>query len=191
MDQRKLPNTPGTCQRQKQIEDCLYENLLQKPYHSVSVSDLCKQVGISRKAFYNYYPSKDACFCAILDRAIRDSVLRLTPDTNDPVQVYTAYLEYWKSQKPLFDIIVRNNLGYLFIQQSLHHVMTEERTLLDLLNTPVVKSDTDILSCCMSIQITLLIQWYSRGFDTPAREMAMKYLRLLYLPMFQLPEEGK
>ena len=86
MDQRKLPNTPGTCQRQKQIEDCLYENLLQKPYHNISVSDLCKQVGISRKAFYNYYPSKDACFCAILDRAIQDSVLRLTPDTNDPVQ---------------------------------------------------------------------------------------------------------
>lgn len=191
MEQRKLSNTPGTCQRQKQIEDCLYENLLQKPYHNISVSDLCKQVGISRKAFYNYYPSKDACFCAILDRAIRDSVLRLTPDTNDPVQVYTAYLEYWKSQKPLFDIIVRNNLGYLFIQQSLHHVMTEERTLLDLLNTPIVKSDTDILNCCMSIQITLLMQWYSRGFDTPAREMATKFLRLLYLPMFQLPEEEK
>lgn len=191
MDQRKLPNTPGTCQRQKQIEDCLHENLLQKPYHSVSVSDLCKQVGISRKAFYNYYPSKDACFCAILDRVIQDSVLRLRPNPDDPVQVYTAYLEYWKCQKPLFDIIVRNNLGYLFIQQSLHHVMTEERTLLDLLNTPVVKSDTDILSCCMSIQITLLMQWYSRGFDTPAREMATKFLRLLYLPMFQLPEEEK
>lgn len=43
----------------------------------------------------------------------------------------------------------------------------------------------------MSIQITLLMQWYSRGFDTPAREMAMKYLRLLYLPMLQAPEEGK
>lgn len=191
MDQRKLPNTPGTCQRQKQIEDCLYENLLQKPYHNISVSDLCKQVGISRKAFYNYYPSKDACFCAILDRAIQDSVLRLTPDTNDPVQTYTAYLEYWKSQKPLFDIIVRNGLVYLFLQQNLHHVMAEERTLMDLLNTPVVKSDTDILSCCMSIQITLLMQWYSRGFDTPAREMATKFLRLLYLPMFQLPEEEK
>ena len=191
MDQRKLPNTPGTCQRQKQIEDCLYENLLQKPYHNISVSDLCKQVGISRKAFYNYYPSKDACFCAILDRAIQDSVLRLTPDTNDPVQTYTAYLEYWKSQKPLFDIIVRNGLVYLFLQQNLHHVMAEDRTLMDLLNTPVVKSDTDILSCCMSIQITLLMQWYSRGFDTPAREMATKFLRLLYLPMFQLPEEEK
>lgn len=191
MEQRKIPNTPGTCQRQKQIEDCLYENLLQKPYHNISVSDLCKQVGISRKAFYNYYPSKDACFCAILDRAIQDSVLRLTLDTNDPVQVYTAYLEYWKGQKPFLDTIVRNGLIYLFLQQSLHHVMTEERTLLDMLNTPMVKSDTDILNCCMITQFTLQMQWYSRGFDTPAREMAIKCLRLLYLPMFQMPEEEK
>ena len=194
MEQKKPPHTPASYRRQRQIEDCLYENLLRNPYQAVTVSDLCRQVGISRKAFYNYFPSKDACFAAIIDRTIRDSVLHLAglaSDGANPLRTYTAYLEYWKTQKPLLDIIVRNDLTYSFLLQNLRHVTDEDKTVLDLLKTPQVKSDMDILCCCMSAQLTLLLQWYSRGFDTPAEEMARKYLRLLYQPMFQMPEEKK
>lgn len=107
------------------------------------------------------------------------------------MQTYAAYLEYWKTQKPLFDIIVRNQLLYFFLQQNILFFTEEETTVLDLLNTPEVKTDMDILCCCMSIQTTLLLQWYSRDFDTPSEEMARKFLRLIYLPMFQIPEKEK
>ena len=55
MANRKTTTSATASRRQKQIEDCLYRCLLDTPYQSVSVVDICRQVGISRKAFYNYY----------------------------------------------------------------------------------------------------------------------------------------
>lgn len=66
-----ITNPPASTlayRRQKQIEDCLYENLLRRPYTSVSISDLCHQLDISRKSFYNYYPDKDSCFRSFISR---------------------------------------------------------------------------------------------------------------------------
>lgn len=52
MVMNRIRSTPTALRRQKQIEDCLYENLLHTPYQSISVADLCRQIGISRKAYY-------------------------------------------------------------------------------------------------------------------------------------------
>lgn len=71
----RIHNTPTAQRRQIQIEDCLYENLQHTPWQSISVADLCRQVGISRKAYYNYYKDKEACFCAYIDRLIREGLL--------------------------------------------------------------------------------------------------------------------
>lgn len=187
-------NTPRTSatayRRQRQIEDCLYDNLLHTPYQSISVSDLCRQVGISRKAFYNYYHDKDTCLCAIIDRTLRESVLHLTttvPDNATPLETSVALLDYWKDQKSLYDILLRNNLLHFLMIRYIDYILNEDRTLLELLNTPDVPSDTDILACYTSSQTTLVLQWYLRGFDTPTEEMAKKLLRIMHVPMITPP----
>lgn len=186
MDPVKPYSSATAYRRQRQIEDCLYENLMRVPYSSISVADLCRQVGISRKAFYNYYHDKETCLRAIIDRFCRDATMHISttvPDNATPLEATTAFLEYWKGQKTFWDIMVRNELLYILLQQNINHVLTEESPFLDLLSTPEVKSDSDILACYMSIQITLLLQWYLRNFDTPSEEMAKKFLRLIHAPM--------
>lgn len=191
MEQNRTHNSAAAVRRQQQIELCLYENLRHIPFQSISVSDLCRQVGISRKAFYNYYPDKEACLCAIIDHTLRESVLHITAGVGDnasPLEASTVLLEYWKEKKELFDILVRNNLVHLLLLRNMEYVLREDHTVLDLLNTPDVRSDTDILACCMSSMLTLVLQWHFRGFDTPTEEMARKLLRLLHAPMFHQNE---
>lgn len=191
MVMNRIRSTPTALRRQKQIEDCLYENLLHTPYQSISVADICRQVGISRKAYYNYYHDKDDCFCAIIDRLLRESMIHVTtslPDNASPLETSIKMLEYWKAQRDFFDICVRNNLLHFILMRNMEYVQTEDRTTLDLLNTEDVKSDSDILACYTSVQLTLVLQWYFRGFDTPIEEMAKKLLRILHTPMI-LPAE--
>lgn len=186
MDDIRPHSTATAYRRQRQIEDCLYENMLHLPYPSISVSDICRQVGISRKAFYNYYRDKDACFRAVIRRKLRESMLltaRQLPDDSSPLETTTAMLRYWKSQKEFLDMVVRNQLLHFLLLESIENVMQEESSVLDLLSTPDVKSDSDILACYMSSQITLLMQWYQRNFDTPEEEMAKKYLRVIHAPL--------
>lgn len=192
MESLKPPGTAIAHRRQRQIEDCLFDNLLHCPYGSLSVSDICRQVGISRKAYYNYYHDKESCLRAMIRRKLQESMLHVSsslPDNAPALESCTLLLDYWKDQKPLLDILVRNNLLHFLMLESIQYTLTEDRSTLELLNTPDVKSDTDILSCYMSSHLTLVLQWYLRDFDTPTEEMAKKLLRILHLPLIPLPEE--
>ncbi len=190
--EKKTPRSNASLRRQQQIEKCLYENMLTRPYRSISVSDLCQQVGISRKAYYNYYRDKDACLGAIIDYVLRDSMLHLTTTMSDnatSMEGACILLDYWKSHKELLDMLVRNDLLHLLMLRNMEYLQHEETAALALLDTSELKSDTDILACYMSCQLTLVLQWYYRGFDTPTEEMARKLLRIVHRPLITVKEE--
>lgn len=186
MDYTKVPGSATAYRRQKQIEECLFDNLLQRPYPSVSISDLCHQLGISRKSFYNYFPDKDSCFRAIISRKIHTCILRLTTDLPEKAtdeEVIAFYLSYWKEEKGLFDIITRNNLLYLLMDQCISFLRDEDQSILPFLDTPQLQADSYVLSAFVSVQITLILQWYFLNFSTPLEEMVRTYQRTIYQPL--------
>lgn len=186
MDHTKLPGSATAYRRQKQIEECLFENLLQRPYPSVSISDLCHQLGISRKSFYNYFPDKDSCFRAIISRKLHACILHMTADLPENAQEEESigfYLNFWKEEKGFLDIIVRNNLLSLLMDQCIYFLREEDHVILPFLNTPQLKTDNFVLAGFVSIQITLILQWYLQNFSTPLEEMVRTYQRLLYRPL--------
>lgn len=189
MTVNRIHNSATAQRRQRQIEDCLYENLLHTPWQSISVADICRQVGISRKAYYNYYPDKDACFAAYVDRVIRDTVLESSqslPVNASSLDASAALLEQWKQRKDFIRILVDNHLLNLLISQAIQYVLTEDRALQELLSTDEIPTDVDILTCYTAIQMTLILQWYGRDFDTPTVEMAKKFQRLIHEPLISV-----
>jgi AcrR family transcriptional regulator len=186
MENTKVPGSSTAYRRQKQIEECLYANLLQRPYPSVSISDLCHQLGISRKSFYNYFPDKDTCFRAIINRKIHGCILRMSTEFSENTakeEIIAFYLSYWKDEKNLFDIIVRNNLLSLLMDQCISFLREEDTIIQQILNTPQLKADNFVLSGFVSIQITLMLQWYLQNFSTPLEEMIRTYQRLVHQPL--------
>ena len=180
--------TPNAYRRQKQIEDCLFTNLLQRPYASVSVSDLCLQLGISRKSFYNYFPDKDSCLRSLMTRILRQCILQITsiPQGSSPDRFITAFLNFWKDQRPLLDILVRNKLLFVLLEQSIAFLIQEDRHVLECLSTPLVETDDFVLANFVSVHYTMILQWYRTGFSIPVEEMILKYKRLVYQPLIQI-----
>ena len=196
MDYTKVPGSSTAYRRQKQIEECLFDNLLQRPYPSVSISDLCHQLGISRKSFYNYFPDKDSCFRAIISRKLRTCILRLTTDLKEDAsleETIAFYLSYWKEEKNLLDIIVRNNLIFILSKQCFQFLLEEDNAFLPFLDTPRLKADAYVLASFVNVQITLILQWYLQNFSTPMDEIVRTYQRLLYSPLIsrELAEDCK
>ena len=177
-------NTSTAYRRQKQIEDCLFGNLQLRPYTSVSISDLCHQLEISRKSFYNYYPDKDSCFRAIISRKIRQCILQLTsaPEGSTREDLILLFLNYWKEQRTLLDIIARNNLLYMVVDQCILFFRHEDTAIVQILNTPQLQNDPYVLSVFVTANVTLLLHWYMKGFDVPVEEMVNKYHRIIYRP---------
>lgn len=186
MPANRTRNTATAQRRQRQIEDCLFENLLHTPWQSISVADICRQVDISRKAYYNYYKDKEDCLCSFIDRLLRESMLHVTrnlPDNATALDAAVIMLDYWKEQKSFLDVLVKNNLTYFLTVRNITYAMEEDRAILQQLSTPTVPTDVDIVACYTSIQLTLVLSWHGRDFDTPTEEMARKLLRLLFQPM--------
>ena len=186
MEITKSPGSATAYRRQRQIEDCLYENLLHRPYTSVSVSDLCHQLGLSRKSFYNYYPDKDTCFQAIINRKIQACMLQLTSFSSGNEgnrDAIAAYLSFCREEKAFFDIIVRNNLLLPLMDQAIRYLRDEDRMMLALLDTDLLKNDPYVLSCYVTVNITFVLQWYLENYATPLEEMVRKYQRLLHEPL--------
>ena len=193
MEIAKTPASATAYRRQRQIEDCLYENLLQRPYTSVSVSDLCHQLGLSRKSFYNYYPDKDSCFRAIINRKIRACMLNLTTisaDRDGNRDAIAAFLSFCREEKNFFDIITRNNLVLSLMDQCIRNLREEDTVMMELLNTDLLTNDSYVLSCYVSVNITFVLQWYLENFSTPLEEMVRKYQRLLYEPLILRKDAG-
>ena len=191
MDYTKVPSSATAYRRQKQIEECLFENILLRPYTSVSISDLCHQLDISRKSFYNYFPDKDSCFRGIINRKLHKCMLKLTTDiskTHTEEDAISCYLSFWKEEKSLFDIIVRNNLLSLLMDQCIYFLREEDHSLLPFLNTHQLAIDAFVLSCFVSVQITLILQWYLQNFSTPLEEMVRTYQRLIHQPLIRVEE---
>lgn len=57
---------------QEKILRTASEEFYQFGIRSVSIDDICKKLGMSKKTFYTYYPTKDDLVGAILDRAVNE-----------------------------------------------------------------------------------------------------------------------
>ena len=186
MDMTKSPVSATAYRRQRQIEDCLYENLQQRPYTSVSISDLCHQLGLSRKSFYNYYPDKDACFRAIINRKIHACTLHIasiSTDNSCNLDAIAAFLSFCREERTFFDIITGNNLVSTLMDEFIRYLRDEDKLVMRLLNTDLLKNDPYVLSCYVGVNVTFILQWYLENFATSLDEMVHKYQRLLYDPL--------
>ena len=186
MDITKDSGSTTAQRRQRQIEECLFTNLLQRPYPSVSISDLCHQLGISRKSFYNYFPDKDACLQAIISRKLHTCIRNLRaelPQNPTEEQIIYSYLSYWKEEKNLLDIIVRNNLLSLLVDQCIRFLREEDQSILPILDTPQLQVDSFVLSGFVAMQVTLILQWHLQNYQPSVEEMVRTYERLIYQPL--------
>ena len=50
----------------RSLQEACKQSWTQYGYKKTSVDDLCKQVGISKGAFYLFFESKEALFCEVL-----------------------------------------------------------------------------------------------------------------------------
>ena len=194
MDIIKAPGSATVNRRQKQIEECLFSNLLQRPYPSVSISDLCHQLGISRKSFYNYFPDKDSCLQAIISRKLHTCIHKLrtsVPEGATEEQLIALYLTYWKEEKGLLDIIVRNDLLSLLEDQCIRFLREEDQSLLSVLDTPQLQADSFVLAGFVSLQVTMILQWHLQNYHPPVEEMIRTYQRLIYQPLIFRKTDNK
>lgn len=179
---------------QQHIENCMIEMLKEMSYNAIRISDLCTRADVARKTFYSYYPTKDACFQAVAEHVIINVMIYTNSgmtSNSTTYEYYCRYLESWKQHKWFLDIVRRNDLDFMFIQRGMYLIQIVDAHFIKLLATSEFAADMDILRSYITCDFMLVLEWCSRGFDTPLDEMARKFVRLIHYPFIPLSESAK
>ena len=185
MTQQTPHNTIHAATRQLKIENCLLNNMLTIPYERISVADMCRQMGISRRLYYTYFPDKESCLLSLIDRYIYESIdaISFADITRNLLAQTAAYLSYWKEHSDFLSMVCFQNMKSLVIDRSHLYFLNQNVDILEHLSTPEVKADDTTLWLFAAFRFTVLLQWHEQGYKLPVEEMAQKYLRMLTSPL--------
>lgn len=186
----KQCRTEQSALRQRQLEQGLLLAMQKQHYEQISVSDLCDELGIPRKAFYRYFASKDGALYALIDHALMDFDANATIENawrhvDSPQRYMERVLRYWVENKALLDVLERSNLSGLLIQRAMEY--TKEQ---DTLPNYLASADRQLRDYASMFAVcglmTILVQWHHDGFTQSVEQMAGLALRLFSEPLFTL-----
>lgn len=99
---------------QEQIADALLRLMTEKPFVEISVSELCKEAGISRQTFYTLFSYRENVVLFTLSERHSCKTPYFRSETSYLRQFVESYSDYIYDNRDFLALLVENNIAYLF-----------------------------------------------------------------------------
>lgn len=189
----KLCKTEQSANRQRRLEQGLLQAMLTKHFDEISVSELCTQLGVPRKAFYRYFDSKEGALHALLDHTLMayESFPLVCPEGEKRtlIRELEHFFLFWIRQKDLLDALRRSGLSGELIIRSIHQASAEVSVPKRFLKSDDLEMQRHVTMFGVCGLLSMVLQWHHDGYTEPARFMAEVAVRLLTKPLFPNVEE--
>lgn len=163
--------------QQRMFEHALLELMKEKLFENISISELCRKTGLSRKVFYRLYEAKADVVYAMIDHAILDAESFVPDASVGPGDVH-KFLAYWKSRKELLDVMKANRISALLSQQAVLHIMREEPAITQSFGAGDSPHTQEVMSFYVTGLFALVLNWHDRGFDYSIDELSAVIMEL-------------
>jgi AcrR family transcriptional regulator len=108
---------PIAVRSKKWLCDGLLELLQEKPYNSITITEICDKAGLVRKTFYRHFTSKDSVLVTVIDLMFEEFYKYIHTQNFEPDQMPLAYFTYWEKHKIFLHILIQNQLFSLLNDQ--------------------------------------------------------------------------
>ena len=179
--------TEKSSARQKLIEDALFEMMKKRSYEDITVTDLCEELLMPRKAFYRYFDSKDSALVGYVSRFLGSySHLADSPaaGSRSLQREMETYFSFWKTNREVLEVLDKNGKLSLIIEISLGFPIEKIVSLRRLLPDEEDGMRLHVYRFAIGGLISIMIDWFREGFATPKSEMARLAIRILTKPPF-------
>lgn len=185
----KVCKTEESAMRQQMLEEHLLRAMLAKPYEKITISSLCQEAGVPRKAFYRYFSTMNDALLALVDHTLAGSNTMTLKgwDGSDRVtrEALEYFFTYWLGQKPFLDALTANNFWPLLIERSTAFI-NRQKTGTD--ESPAAADfDKDLPDYFVACGLmTTVLRWYTAGYPGSAKKVAGAVAKLLTEPEISL-----
>ena len=180
--------TEKTAQQQQIFEQTFLQMMLEMYYDEITVSDLCRRAGLSRKIFYRLYEKKADILYSMIDRALME-VDYYTPEESVGSGELHRFFAYWKHKKDLLDALLKHQNSSLLTDRAIRFAMRE-------IGSPVRKFGLDedrgryeTVVFYLSGIFSVLLTWHAQNYNQSIDELASLMMDLLTNPAIQNPSD--
>ena len=150
----------------------LIELMQEKPFHKITVKEICEQADLNRTTFYLHYSDQTQLLNDIVAKLEIDTAEHFTSvtGTGNDIDLLSKHLEYIKDNAKIYRTLMGSNLDYDIKTNIFKNMIDDmkEKTLAlaSRIESPYVYKF--ITFGCGSV----ISQWIDNGFDLETREMA-------------------
>ena len=185
----KQCKTEQSSQRQRQLEQGLLDAMKHRRFEDISVSDLCDDMQVPRKSFYRYFEGKEGALYALIDHALQDYELYVTPKMREESTALT-YMElifqYWLVRKDLLDCLAYSALEGVLVQRAILRANEEVSHPIRFLDRQIEGEQMHRNLFIVCGIMSMVVQWHHDGYKESVEQMASTCLRLLTEPLVSL-----
>lgn len=173
----KLCKTEQSARRQQELEQALLSQMRVRHYDDISVSDLCDQMQIPRKAFYRYFSGKKGALHALLDHTLiefeRDYVgFAAMRSVGGIRRALMDFFSFWKEHRSMLDALHRSDMLDTLVGRAAMLAFQNGTAKAEKPGTPKWrerKYATDFSVCGL---MSVMLAWYQGGFEESVETMA-------------------
>lgn len=182
----KLCKTERSAARQKMIEATLLSMMKKKRFENITITELCEEADIPRKAFYRYFDSKDAALRGLIEHTLAE-FHENKPDAKSPRSLnreLEQFFIFWYERKDLLRVLEENGLLGMVITASTEFPIGNMVSLQRLLPDEDDRMRVLIFKFAIGGLISIMFDWYKDNFRDPIPDIARRAVRILSKPPF-------
>lgn len=182
----KLCTTEKTALQQRQFEQAFLELSQELLYDDITISELCRRAGLSRKIFYRLFERKADVLYALIDQTILDSLLYKADPSVGKGNLH-RFLAFWRDQKPLLDVLKANNASSLLTESTIRYILKEDSDLRHCLGLEQTEYGKEALLFYISGIFSLVMNWHSQDYRQSIDDLSKALMYLMTTPPVKHP----
>lgn len=173
-----LCTTEKTALQQKQFEQTFLHMLLEDDYDNITISDLCRKAGLSRKIFYRLFEKKADVLYALIDHTLLEGQSYVPDESVGPGELH-RFFAFWKSQKNLLDALLKHQNSHMLTDRAIRHIVRENSDILHTFGADIGFFQTETILFYISGIFSLVLVWHQQGYNHSIDEMSQLLMNLL------------
>ena len=170
--------TEKTAEQQKQFEQCFLQMMMEYHYDEITISDLCRRAGLSRKIFYRLFEKKADVLYALIDHTLLESQTYTPDESVGPGELH-RFFAFWKSQKDLLDMLSKHQNSHMLTDRAIRHIIRENADVMHTFGADIGEFKMETILFYISGIFSLVLVWHQQGYNHSIDEMSKLLMELL------------
>jgi AcrR family transcriptional regulator len=173
----------GVTKTQASIVNVMQKLLQNYSLQALPITTICMEADVGRATFYRHFDSKEEIIKVYL-RVITDRYFSVVQGISDLTleKLAKTYFEYWSTEKDFIDIVYKNNIPMLLLEETQHtknHIQASNSNVFPQLSDGFTEIENYYFhSFYFAGFWRLTFLWASRNYQETVEEMTALFLKI-------------